>query len=130
MSDFLNFKALERPKSPNTYLVAPAGFADQAKPDEAGPVFDCSPESLFGRVEALIGMRKDWRLESLDAQAGRIYFIAVSKLFRFKDDVNIAVLPAEGKSTLAIYSASRIGHSDLGANRKRVHELLSSLQVT
>ena len=74
MSDFLDFKALERPKSPNTYLVAPAGFADQAKPDEAGPVFDCSPESLFGRVEALIGMRKDWRLESLDAQAGRIYF--------------------------------------------------------
>ncbi len=75
-------------------------------------------------------MRKDWRLKALDAQAGRISFIAVSKLFKFKDDVDIAILPSDGKSTLAVYSASRVGYSDMGANAKRVNDLLTSLQVT
>jgi uncharacterized protein (DUF1499 family) len=130
MSEFLDFQTLERPKSPNTYLVAPAGFVDHAHPDEEGPIFFCSPESLFSQVEALVAMRKDWRLKALDAQAGRISFIAVSKLLKFKDDVDIAILPDDGKSTLAIYSASRVGYSDLGANAKRVKELLASLEVT
>jgi len=130
MSDFLDFQTLQRPKSPNTYLVAPAGFADQASPDEEGPIFFCSTDSLFSQVEALVAMRKDWRLKALDAQAGRISFIAVSKLFKFKDDVDIAILPSDGKSTLAVYSASRVGYSDMGANAKRVNDLLASLQVT
>ena len=130
MSDFLDFQALTRPKSPNTFLLAPAGFADQAGPDEAGPVFDCSPENLFGQVEALVAMRKDWQLKALDAQTGRISFIAVSKLFKFKDDIDVAILPVDGKSTLAIYSASRVGYSDMGANAKRVKEILASLKVT
>jgi uncharacterized protein (DUF1499 family) len=33
-----------------------------------------------------------------------------------------------GRSTLAIYSASRVGYSDLGANAKRVGEILTSLR--
>ena len=130
MSDFLDFQTLTRPKSPNTYLLAPAGFADQAGPDAAGPVFDCSPENLFSQVEALVAMRKDWQLKALDAQTGRISFIAVSKLFKFKDDIDVAILPVDGQSTLAIYSASRVGYSDLGANAKRVKEILASLKVT
>ncbi len=129
MNDFLDFKTLRRPKSPNTYLVAPAGFADHAGPDEAAPIFECSAEQLFSQVEALIAARKDWRLKASDPQTGRISFIAVSKLLKFKDDVDIAVLPVNGKSTLAIYSASRVGYSDMGANAKRVKQILAGLEV-
>ena len=94
MTDFLDFQALARPTSPNTYLLAPSGFADEASPDAESPVFDCTPAELFSQVEALVASRKDWRLKALDAQAGRISFIAVTRFFRFKDDVDIAVLPA------------------------------------
>ena len=51
---------------------------------------------------------------------------------RFKDDVDILVLPVEGhdhQSTLAIYSGSRLGYSDLGTNGKRVNALLTALAM-
>ena len=49
---------------------------------------------------------------------------------RFKDDIDIQIIPAQGETAetqIAIYSRSRIGYSDLGANRKRVAELIHKL---
>lgn len=43
-----------------------------------------------------------------------------SALFRFVDDVEF--LLDEKNNTLHFRSASRVGHSDLGANRKRMEE--------
>jgi uncharacterized protein (DUF1499 family) len=48
-----------------------------------------------------------------------------SALFGFVDDLELQLRPAEG--TLAIRSASRLGHSDLGVNRRRVEGLRASL---
>ena len=115
MSDFLDFRALKRPARPNNWLVAPPGFADQAAPNAASPVFAMSETDLF-----------------VDETARQISFIAVTPLMHFKDDVDIAVLSETGDgdySTLAIYSRSRIGHSDLGANAKRVNEILAALAL-
>ncbi len=47
-----------------------------------------------------------------------------SALFRFVDDVEFLI--DEQTRTIHVRSASRIGHSDLGANRKRV-ELIRTL---
>jgi len=46
-------------------------------------------------------------------------------IMRFVDDMAIA-LHAE-KNIAHVYSASRVGHSDLNANRKRVEQLRSAL---
>jgi uncharacterized protein (DUF1499 family) len=48
-----------------------------------------------------------------------------SALFGFVDDLELNLRPAEG--IIAIRSASRIGYSDLGVNRRRVEALRSSL---
>ncbi len=44
-----------------------------------------------------------------------------SAVFRFVDDVEFLNDPAE--SVIHIRSASRVGHSDLGANRRRVEQI-------
>ena len=52
-----------------------------------------------------------------------------SKLFRFVDDVEF-YFPARETEEVIIHirSASRVGHSDLGANRKRIEEIRSKLK--
>ncbi len=45
----------------------------------------------------------------------------VSKVFRFVDDVEFYFPETERKETIIhVRSASRVGHSDFGANRKRI----------
>jgi uncharacterized protein (DUF1499 family) len=49
-----------------------------------------------------------------------------SAVFRFVDDLELELRPAEG--IIAVRSASRIGYSDFGVNRSRVERLRSALQ--
>ncbi len=130
MAEFIDFSTLKRPTRPNTALVAPPGATPQASPDRPAPVFTFPASELFERARTYIESRKDWRLESADARGGRIRFVAVTPLLKFKDDVDLAVLPhGSGQSTLIAYSRSRIGYSDMGANAKRLASLIEALQL-
>ena len=62
-----------------------------------------------------------------DRTADRIDAVFVSGLFRFKDDVSFLVDAADQK--IHFRSASRVGHSDLGANRKRLNALLPQIKA-
>lgn len=130
MTKHVDFQSLTRPRSPNTYLLAPAGLCGAATPDGEAPVFDMPISSLFRAVKGVVSARRDWTSVMIDDEASQISFVPVSRLMRFKDDVSVKVLPVAGdaaKSTLAIYSASRVGYSDMGANAKRVGALLDRL---
>jgi hypothetical protein len=132
MADFIDFMTFKRPSKPNNWLVTPDGFVDAAKPDESSPVFDRTPAALFEDIMQMIAARGDWKIKASDPTTGRISFIAVTKLMRFKDDIDILILPVAAhpqQSTLAIYSRSRVGYSDLGTNGKRVNGLLSALAM-
>ena len=56
----------------------------------------------------------------------RIDAVFVSLIFRFKDDVSFLVDTAGNK--IQFRSASRVGHSDLGANRKRLNALIAQIK--
>lgn len=134
MTDFLNFTRLERPASPNTYLVAPDGLCQNAEPDAAPPKFNKSARGLFSSISELIAKERRWVDVQAEAERLRFKFVAKTPLLGFKDDVDIMVIPAdevagdgELGASLAIYSRSRVGYSDLGANRKRVSKLLQDL---
>lgn len=132
MTDFIDFKTFRRPARPNNWLVAPKDFVDAALPDETSPVFDRTPCELFEAIMQMIAARRDWKIKASDPASGRISFIAVTRLMRFKDDVDVLVLPVGGhdhQSTLAIYSRSRLGFSDMGTNGKRVNALLTALAM-
>lgn len=49
-----------------------------------------------------------------------------SRIFRFVDDLELSLDPAQG--SVAVRSASRLGYSDLGVNRRRVEELRRKLR--
>jgi uncharacterized protein (DUF1499 family) len=57
---------------------------------------------------------------------GTLHAEATSLVFRFVDDIN-AVLDAEAE-LIHIRSASRVGHSDFGVNRRRVEALRAALR--
>jgi len=53
-----------------------------------------------------------------------------SKLFRFVDDVEFYFPDTKSKeTTIHVRSASRLGHSDLGVNRKRIEQIRSKLKA-
>lgn len=134
MMDSIAFKTLKRPNSPNTYLVAPENLCDQARPDKVSGTFNMSAADLYIALVGMIEANTGWSLEESDESRGLIHFVSTSALMKFKDDVDILVMPAEAGdpagtrgARLAIYSRSRVGHSDLGANRKRVNAMLDRL---
>ncbi|MFN3314568.1 MAG: DUF1499 domain-containing protein [Hyphomonas sp.] len=132
MTDFLDFQTLQRPASPNTALIAPMGATPQASPDAPAPEFACAPQETFARLVQLAEARRDWTELAADPAGLRLRFVAVTRLLRFKDDVDIVVLPVAGKpdqSTLAAYSRSRLGYSDLGTNLKRLKALCADLAL-
>jgi len=62
--------------------------------------------------------------------AGDTHVVAEQRslIFRFPDTIDIAVIAVgSDKSTLAIYSRSRYGRYDLGANGRRVEGWLEQL---
>ena len=71
-------------------------------------------------------IRSEKRTEILTDQEDYIRVEFTSALFRFVDDVEF-YFPKEsaGDKVIHVRSASRIGNSDLGANRKRIERIRS-----
>lgn len=123
----VDFATLTRPGSPNTYLVAPPG-ATRAAPDEAPPTFDV-PAAQLGR-RLLDAVAREPRVTQVWTSADRreFQFVQRSALMRWPDVVSVKLIDLDGgRSTLAIYSRSVYGYSDLGVNRARVRRWLAAL---
>lgn len=128
MTDFISFKALKRPPKPNTCLVAPDNYCLAADPDFAAPVLEMTGRGLFSKLNEIIAANRSFGKIDSDPEKLRLRFVATTGFMRFKDDVDMEVIPLEnGKATVAIYSRSRLGYSDLGANQKRVKKIIAEL---
>ncbi|PSQ97352.1 MAG: DUF1499 domain-containing protein [Bacteroidetes bacterium SW_9_63_38] len=81
------------------------------------------PERLYAGATTALDALGPIRLQaqSDSIQASAVYRVALV----FKDDVDVAVDSISDGSRLHVRSASRLGHSDLGVNRRRVQHLLS-----
>lgn len=70
-------------------------------------------------------LEKQGRVEIIEASDNYIHAVFTSLLFRFKDDVEF--LKSEGDAVIHMRSASRVGHSDLGVNRKRLEGIRKAI---
>lgn len=122
----IDLQSVTKSGKPNQYLVAPEGYLTSETPDAIAPVFAKGTDEVFDA--ALSAVRDAQGAHGIEASQdkGRIRYVA--QVFIFKDDVDIAVLPHPDGATIAIFSRSRVGYSDLGVNRKRVEALIGSLQ--
>ena len=87
--------------------------------------YDVPADTLFGATTHALDALGPSSLElSPDSmRASAVYRVALV----FKDDVDVAVDSTAGGSRLHVRSASRVGHSDLGVNARRVDRLLRAI---
>lgn len=67
------------------------------------------------------------RFALIEQQDNYLKAEATTMIMRFTDDVEFEKRPAD--NVIAVRSASRIGHSDLGANRKRIEAIRTHLST-
>ncbi len=106
------------PASPNCVSSV---ASDSSQLVDPFALLENNPEQSWSRfVDAV----KSAGGEILVDDGNYLHAVFTSNLFRFKDDVEAQL----GADKIAIRSASRAGHSDLGANRKRVEKIRAFYQ--
>jgi uncharacterized protein (DUF1499 family) len=121
----IDFATLVRPSTPNSYLVCPKDLC-AAAPDEESSVYGISAEQLFEVVRATVLAQPRTQAAQSQPELRRLVLIQRSLVFRFPDTITVQVFPLPGgRSTLAMYSRSNYGRSDLGVNRRRVRHWLA-----
>lgn len=125
----LDLAHFERPTTPNTALAAPKD-AD-AQPDIETPVFHVAAPRLWAAVEGVAdGQPRTFRLA--DDRTGMTgSWVVRSAMWNFPDIVAARVAPRGSEdSTLALYSRSLYGRSDLGVNRRRLEAWLAAVNAS
>ena len=127
-SGMFEFSTFQRPSKPNNYLLSDQTGGRPA--DGPGAVYGVDEKALKqALLQALVG---EPRLEVVNAapDAAQWEFVQRSQIFRFADDIVIEFAPADGVENgtkLSIFSASRVGYSDMGVNKARVTRWLDKL---
>jgi len=113
-------RLLACPSSPNC-VSSDASDAEHAIPPLA---FEGTPPSAWGALREAIAQMP--RTEIVEDTGSYMHAEFTSLLFRYVDDVEFVLRPGRPDSgMISVRSASRLGHSDMGANRERVEELRS-----
>ena len=115
-----NGKLAPCPKTPNCVNSQAVGEKHYIQPIR----YAGTREEARARLLQILGTQR--RAKILTAQENYIRAEFTSALFRFVDDVEF-YFPKEksDETVIHIRSASRIGYSDLGANRKRIERIRS-----
>ncbi len=111
------------PKSPNCVSSRDARPSFRVEP----LAVDGPPEAAFHRATEVV--RALPRTRIVTEEPGYLHAECASALFRFVDDLELEleVDADSGSGVIHVRSASRIGHTDLGANRRRVERIRAAL---
>lgn len=124
----MDFQTLRLTAKPNQYLVAPAGLCLEAKLHRTAPDFASEPGILRCRFRAIaLAHPRVVQMAADDATLTDTY-VQRSALLGFPDTITVQFMAfGPGHSSLAVYSRSRYGYSDLGVNKARIDAWLLEL---
>lgn len=118
-----------RKDAPNTAQYGGPELAAQQKrgyPEVVPAMLAMPPRAAF-ELALLVARRSGWEIVAAVAEDNRIEATATTDWFGFKDDIVIRIKPVNGGSRVDMRSVSRVGHSDLGTNARRIREYLRQL---
>ncbi len=120
----VDFETFTRASSPNTALACPPGFCRNAPADFDPGVFQGSDEDLRKRFTEFVLAQPRVVPVYRHAQPGLAMqdrYVQRSATMSFPDTINVRFIAlSDTTSTLAIYSRSQLGHSDMGVNLARI----------
>ena len=115
-----NGKLSECPPSPN--CVSTTSQLKSQKMPAIG--FSEKPEEVLEKIKASVSQAFP-KARLITEKSDYLHFEFTSLIFRFVDDVEFLINDKD--AVVHFRSASRVGHSDLGANRKRMTKICESL---
>lgn len=125
----IEFETLERRERPNDALACPPRFC-KAHSDLIPPTFAIDAQGLRTAMAQVIASEPNIENVGTDDRAMTERYVQRTSLMRFPDTIVVRYFPLEpGKrSTLAIYSRSQLGYSDMGMNKARIARWLDKLE--
>lgn len=122
----IDFATVSPPDKPNWALTAPRALGNPHA--DPAPLFGVSADALQAAVLAAFAAEPRTRLVSHDPARRRMTFIQRSAVMRFVDNIEVEIFAlGDQRSSLALFSRSQVGYSDLGVNRSRVARILARL---
>jgi len=103
------------PRSPNCVCSDAPDASHRIEP------FRLTGDAAAGWARIRKTLERQPRTRLISATDRYLHAEVRSRIFRFVDDLELLLSPDDG--TVAVRSASRLGHSDFGVNRKRVERL-------
>jgi uncharacterized protein (DUF1499 family) len=103
------------PNKPNCVCTQATDDAHRIEP----LTYDCTAEEAMGRLRAALAALPRTRVVTVTADY--LHAECTSLVFRFVDDVEFLI--DRERKVIHFRSASRVGHSDLGVNRRRMEAL-------
>lgn len=102
------------PKSPNCVC------SDAADDHAIAPLkLAADPQQTWQKLQDYLEQQSAYTIKEVDG--GYLRVEARTRLLRFVDDVEFELRTEAG--VIAVRSASRVGYSDLGANRRRIEKI-------
>lgn len=113
---------------PHSFRMAPPALTEEHV-DSPSPVYSANP-TLMAKAfdDYVLAQRKTARIAG-SPEEGWMTYVQRSEKLNLPDYISVKFLDLNGgKSTVAVYSRSRFGHSDMGVNEARVMSWIGTLR--
>jgi uncharacterized protein (DUF1499 family) len=123
----VNFETLQLKESPNQFLVCPTDMCGGQQHLDS-TVYQAGAADLKDVFQKFALAAPRTEIVHDDAALNQMDFVQRSELMQYPDWITVKFINLDdGTSTLAIYSRSVYGESDLGINQARIEEWLMNV---
>ena len=105
-----------------------AALDEPRAPELANVILPMSAVEAMEHIQRVVASLPRWRVEAVNSAEGTIHLTRTTRVFRFVDDIHLKLEAVEGGTRLLGRSASRVGLSDLGQNRRNLRKLVGALR--
>lgn len=121
----IKFQTFQRRTTPNDFLVCPRDYCRAAVPDMVAGSYPLPASAAYKQIMKVLEAVPRTRIVAETSR--RIQVEQRSLVFGFPDDIDIELIEvSENASTIAIYSRSKYGYFDFGANEQRARKWLDA----